>query len=595
METDVTIAKPDASTALLPSASSASSFSAWLAAAWLACLSVLIFWRLPGVTQFDTDDYLQTKLIPLFSIPHTLSEYLTLMQSRRALLCFYKGFFELNGGNLDQTVLILVGTYVASAFLLFFLLKRVFSTRAAALGAALYLAQGVKFHSVIAYNAQAYTLVILGFMAILWILTSRLPRLVQCVSVTVIHWITLHFYEILIVTLPIYPIFWLGPALVKKRLPSWRDVLFSAAPAAVTAIHVYLLSLSPTPIWGRNIPADPNYFHKVPFHLVDLLDSGMTQLVGKDHWSTVQQSLGSFVKVDLRADHSLWIPFCISAAAAVAVIFACVRDDSQRAGQKGCAPFTRWAFLASGALIMLATPLIAFPLSLSYVPSRIFSLASLGLAMTIAALLDLLPKRLCKALAVLTIIWVMIEAAMFSDFTRQSISASKVDVEVTKSLLALKDVQLVRGAQVYISLPFNGKIIEYWRIEPPEYYHSRCPARLWAAYDLGLNNIVYSSVMRFPGTNNAWGLRTWADASLKNAPANKLYPFYLDDDGHMHPIGRIELQDGTGRTQRIISTALDGTTSSSILIKATPEKQFAKLFLAWFFNLNCPSLPSNEP
>jgi hypothetical protein len=63
----------------------------------------------------------------------------------------------------------------------------------------------------------------------------------------------------------------------------------------------------------------------------------------------------------------------------------------------------------------------------------------------------------------------------------------------------------------------------------------------------------------------------------------------------MHPIGRIELQDGSGRTQRIISTALDGTTSSSMSIKVPPEKQFAKLFLAWYFNLNCPSLPANEP
>jgi len=559
--------------------------SGWNPVLLLVSFACLIFWRLSGVTQYDSDDYTNTQLIPQLSLPTTIPAYSTFMAGRNYLLWFYKSLYLASNHNLDLLVLAFVGLYAASAILLFACLRRVFSVPAAMIGAALYLAHGAKWHAVLAYNAQAYILVSLAGIGILWALTSNWKRGIQCLFVVPLYWASIHLYEVLIATLPIYPLFWLGPSLVKKRLPRRQDLVYSAIPFAITALHVHLLSLSPAPLYRRYNPAlGEEGWQSVAAHAQDLIASGASKLIGPDHVQLVQQCVQSFFRYDLRADHSLWIPLVL-ACAATGVLCGrlCVCQVVPASGSR----FTHWCVLISGLILAFAGPLIALPLN--DIPSRIMILPTLGFAFALAAVADLVPwKPAFRAMVIVIPILCLVEAVAFSDIVRQLMSGAEVDKKITQGFLNMRSLHLVPGARVFVSLPFNEKRMNYWRVEPPVYYNTAFPTRLWAAYSLGTKAVTYASVMRYPTMSQPWGVYTWTKAQLQSAPPRMVYPFYLDETGKMRGITQVSFLNKQGRPEEVFCTGLNGQLSKEDSLVVATRPDVATQPWCW---LNCSDRP----
>jgi hypothetical protein len=551
----------------------------------LVSFAILIFWRLPGVTQFDSDDYTNTQLVPNLPLPTTVSAYVEFVAGRRYLLWLYKSLYLLSQHNLDLLVLSFVGLYIASAILLFACMRRVFSVPAAMIGSSLYLAHGAKWHAVLAYNAQAYILVSIAGIAIFWILTSNWRRGIQCLLCVPIYWASIHVYEVLMVTMPIYPLFWLGPDLLKKRWPRWQDLVYSAVVFAVTALHVFWLSLTPSPLWQRYNPSlGTQSWQTTVAHAQDLLVSGASKLVGADHVGMLGQSCQSFFQFDLRADHSLWIPLilaCLATAVLCSRLLVC---------QIAPAPGTRLTHatvLIAGLILAFAGPLIALPLA--DLPSRIMILPTLGLGFAVAAMADLAPwPAVFRAAVIIVPGLCLAEAVAFSDIVRQLISASEVDKQITQDLVAMKSLHIPKGSRIFMSLPFQEKRLKYWRIEPPVYYNTQFPARLWAAFSLGTKAVTYSSVMRYPKMSQPWGVYTWSKAQLRSAPPSMVYPFYLDECGKMRGVTRVSFLDKRGKTETELLTGLNGQLSKedSMVVAIGPDT--ATQPWCW---MNCPDRP----
>jgi len=562
----------------------------------LASFSALIFWRVPGVTQYDSDDYWVTFKLTKLILPHDLESYIAFIGGRNFNLYYLQNMFELGKHNTDALTLCGIALFAASTAALYFCLKRTLSAPAALVGAALFLAHGVKWHPILTWNAQGYIPVVFTAVLIFAVLTSRTKRGVQCAILAPIYWASLHMYEILLLLVPLFPLFWLGPSIAKKRMPAWQDLAYSCIPIAITAAHVFMLSRAPKPLWHRNLAMDPDYFSKIPQHVVQLFANGVSQIAGKEHFGNLIISLRNFFRYDVKTDHSLWFAFALCIAS---VIISCTLArkpavaNLAQSTSTNHQPFFRWALLLSGLFLAAIGPLLALPCTLEWVPSRLLFLPSLGFAIFVATALELFARpRIYKVSIAIALIACLIEAIAFANITQQMITASDLDKRISSGLKAIEQLHLRPGDQIFISLPHQERRHTYWRIEPPAFYHSPYPSRLWAAYNIGIKGVKYSSVMRFPGMQEPWGLNTWVQGSLQLATAERLYPFYMTDEGEIIPITTVNMTDLSGRFEKAVPMALNTVLPASRrYVLSAKQDQFTQ---PWCWNMNCP-VPATLP
>jgi hypothetical protein len=247
--------------------------------------------------------------------------------------------------------------------------------------------------------------------------------------------------------------------------------------------------------------------------------------------------------------------------------------------------------LLSGLMILFGSPFLAIPCTLETIPSRLLFVPIFGLSIAVASAIDMIPKRMQKSVFAVALCLCLVEGIAFSDVVRQLLSASAVDKSIAEQLQAMKSLHLRQGDQIFISLPFDERRMKYWTIEPPLFYHSPYPARLWNAFDTGIKGVKYSSVMRYPKMSEPWGLHTWTEGSLQLASPSRLFPFYMDEVGRVHAISRVELIDPkTHSTITIITGLSSQPASTATTYRVTPD--VATQPRCW--NVNCP-VPQDLP
>ncbi len=234
---------------LAPSLHASSGFIAFCSSIWpcllLASFALLIFWHLPGATSYEGDDYLQTKIFPLFKRPTDLDSYMFFIRGRGFLPWSYKAIYLAVGQNFNTAVYGFVGLYLAVTMGFYLTLRRFLSVPAALGGALIFLCHCAKYHAILAYNAQIYSIVIACGLLILNVMISKLPQFAKAVITTLLYWVSIHFYEILMVVVPIFPVLWLGPSLSKRRMPPLSCIVASLLPIIATPIHICLLNPAP--------------------------------------------------------------------------------------------------------------------------------------------------------------------------------------------------------------------------------------------------------------------------------------------------------------------------------------------------------------
>jgi len=519
----------------------------------LCSLSALIFWGVSGILAFELDDYLQTKLYSSGSFPVDIPGYVRFLGNDRGVLHWsYFSLWKLASNNLDLPFCGFVGLYVLSAYALYFVLRRSLSPTPSLIGALLYLSQFAKFRAVIIYNAQIYIAVTSCAILFLYVLTSRLSRRIQAAIVLPLYWLSLHFYEILIVCVPIMTLAWTVPNICKTKKFSWRDFGFGVAPWLITGFHVAVLSLGKALLWQRN-PADSTNIQTLFPNLCGLFGLSLSQLIGPLHLHVGFQSIPLFFEFDLRHNHHLAVPLVASVLSLLAVSIGvwkygkCAEKPSLK--QK--------AIAVCGLYLALFSSLIIIAEYAHEVPGRILMLPCFGLALAVAALLEMVRKDLhFKIAATVALVWCAAESIAFADIVQQHESAMATENRITSQICSLKPFKVQQGQQLFISYPFQDRK-RYWHESEPRYFQY-APIGLWAAYDLGFDKIGFANKMRSATSLEPLGMNLWLSRQLGSKTGSMLVPFYLDDKDQLKAITVISLLDGNGRTVRTIHTALDG-------------------------------------
>jgi hypothetical protein len=553
-----------------------SSLKSFFSASWpfllFASFALLIFWHLPGGTCYEGDDYLQTKIYPLFKLPTNLDSYMTFIRGRAFLPWAYKVIYLAVGRNFNTAVYAFVAVYLAVAAGFYLTLRRFLSIPAALAGSLILLCHCAKYHAILAYNAQIYSIVIACAILILNVMISKLPRLAQSLIATLLIWVSIHFYEILMVLVPIFPAVWLGPSLIKRRFPSFSNIVASLLPILAAGTHICLLSFAQHPLWARN-GDQPSRLLELPQGILNLFLCGSSTIFGAVHWDTLKRCTGNFFKFDVRADHSLWFPLALAMLTTIGTVWLVYRN-------KLVPPTTEnrkliVCMFSIGLYLLLLGPLIGLPVSTTEVASRLLYLPVLGLALAVAAAIDLIGNaRVYRCAVSLLLVCCLAEAITFADVVQQYIDAAKLDQSLTQQILSLE--RLKPGAHLFMSLPFNNKKIDYWRQGLPAYYCCGTPIRLWEAASLGLDKITYYAVMREPTNLHSNGLYPWLKDALKKYPEGDLYPFYLDDKQKLHVLTKVELVSKYSEPERTVRTGFNGTKygSAAMVMKIDQDLRY---------------------
>ncbi len=520
----------------------------------LACFCLLIFWGVKGMLYFEPDDYSQTAYYFAPPFPTNFSEYVRFVCADRGFLHWaYHAIHEVAGHSFDAPVCFFCGLFGASSLYLYYVLRRFTSRPSALIGALLYLCLSSKYRAITAYNAELYIPIVISTIVFLHVMTSRLPRIAQCAIVTPIFWLTLHFYEILIVLVPIFSCAWLAPSLRRKKLPDFGDITCALLPWLVTLFHLSLLSTSKSPIWQRH---DHTSLTNLPHDLWTLFCLSLDQNFGSVHWRRISTYPINFFKFDLHADHFLWIPTIAISVCAVLALWIVWSKDRGAAASEAADPnhrvfqkamTTNFAVFAVGMYLALFSSLVAIGEFTREVPSRLLLLPGLGYGLALATGLQLVRKHWSfRPLFTMALAWCIVESLTFANIIQQHISLFQVDQQITEKIVALKWFNLEQRHKLFISLPYTNKKGTYWLEEEPSYY-SCFPLLLWSHYRLPFSNGTYEYAMRNVNSLQATGMYVWLTRELKHSNPSDLCTFYLDDKGDLRPITKVKvvtLRDG---------------------------------------------------
>lgn len=496
--------------------------------------------------RVDPDDYYQTAFYATPPLPTNFSEYVLFLQSDRGFLHWaYHAMYSATGNNFDPLVRFFCCLFAASSMYMYYMLTRFTSKPAALAGSLLYLCLASKYWAITIYNAELYIPIVVCAMVFLHVMTSRLPRIAQCAIITPIYWLTLHFYEILIVLVPVFFCAWLGPSFRRRKLPSLSDLVCALVPALVTLFHVSLLATSKLPLWERQSHTS---LTRLPHHLWKVFILSLDKNFGAVHWHRISIFPVNFFRFDLPAHHLLWIPLIavfVSSTVALWIVWSkhCetkTDDEVKNQNEKTL----NLAVFAAGMYVALFASLVFAGEYNGEIPSRLLLLPGLGFGLSVATGLQLLRKHWSfRPLFTVALAWCMIEALTFANIVQQLISAYQVDREITEKIVALKSFNLNERQKVFISLPFNDRTGTDWLETAPSYY-SQYPFLLWSNYHLPLSKDQYQFSIRKVGTVPATGLYLWLTHTLKHCKPSDLCPFYLDDQGKLWPITKVNVVTG---------------------------------------------------
>lgn len=546
----------------------------------LIAIVLFLFYHVNYSFGYEGDDYVQTIVyhivykrdVNCFSLTYAVKHYFDLMVTRGYLGYFYCWFFELCNGAIETCRMILISLFTTSGFLLFFCLKRRLSLVAATVGALFYLVYFGKYHAIIAYNAEAYIFDLVIFIVILSILLSDMRYIIQAIVIGFLLWISLHFYEVLMITLPIYPLFWVF--LRYKEKINWRHLMYAAIPCAVVGVHIFLLSRNPiSPIWMRRCINDQVC---VKFSLVKLLliafHNGLTTVVGWVHFNTLEKLVANFFTIDI-IEQPLLLTFLFGLIL-LSAFFIWLNYKQEKFIAINNKP-SRYCILLiiTGAYLAGFAPIMASVIGLN-MPSRLTFLPSLGVAILLAGLIDVCYKYkwLRQILIILFFSFSLFEAIGFCDIIRQAQSADEYDHSIINKMLSLQNVKIENGGSIFLSLSRHEKTFKnYWTmgpINPSMETGVNGVAWIWRAYHLPIDTIKYVAAARDPGISFEPEFGKWFQKN-RHLASSKLYPFVIADNGQIKAITKIKIVDNFGGINKTISTALDEkvTAKQAIVIR----------------------------
>ena len=381
---------------------------------------------------------------------------------RAFLTPFYTLIYWINGENTRRTHLFDFALLVLSALLLYIVLTKILGAAPAIMAAMFYLAYTGKHETVTWMSAAAYLIAANVLFLSIWVAISDwFGAWTKAALIAFLNFFNVLFCEILIVVAPLYPLFyWLHCRLSGRRVQP-RALAATFLPLLMFLFHVTVIYVT-TPkdallLWQRGTKR-PNMSQGsyVLSQLWSAFQKTFTSAVGTDHYSLLQQGIGTF---RTHVPHTIAMELELLGVGAGVLLLLWVspviRFEKAIVVPLGIA----------GIYLLLFSALPGFGTITTLMPSRLLTLPGIGLALLAGVAvswgLSWQVPLARYAIPAIVLAATMIEAASMNSILYEHQTSWHYDQRIRTQLLA-SGIHQQEGDTIFISLP-DPPQESFWR------------------------------------------------------------------------------------------------------------------------------------
>jgi len=455
-------------------------------ASWaaIAIMGWFIFSSTDGNITVQGDDVFFIARVKPFSL-----NYFKEIPGRGYLTPFYTLVFDLCGRNTQYTHIFYFTVFALSGCIWYVVLRKILGARAALVGAMFYLAYAGKHETITWISAGAYLIIATVFFLSVWIALSRLNRnpWTAALAITGLNWVAVHLCELLIVAAPLYPVCYWTHARLSGRRPQRAALAATFLPLAMFLTHAGLIYLNTPkgapPLWlrGVNARADAGVLMRAAGNALRI---SARASVGSDHADLVRHGVKGFLRY---VPGSRWKLAMLVLSGTLAAWVLLWQRQKPPAGN-GLSRAVVVTVLIAGIYLTFLSPLVGSMQFALFMPSRMLTLAGVGLSL-LAALLAAVLTSASRARAVLTLpvlLLVGAEAMTMNSILYEHQTSWAYDSRIREQLLA-SGIRPRLGDTIYLSLP-EHPLQTYWRTGFSQFEGGHAQVLLVLDYGMLLGN-----------------------------------------------------------------------------------------------------------
>lgn len=549
----------------------------WLLVLHLLCIglfSAFLVWGLQGKTPINGDDVRVLRKVELNSIANKY-DYLRWTRSRYHVLAVLESNYQAAGQNIDRANLIWLATYVVSSFAAYAYLRKVFCPGVALIGAIFYLCYSSKFEPLTWWSAGAYTTVWLSFFCLLTVLESKAKYAARAVGISLIVLISLYVYEVLVVLTPVFSAILLLRR--KREVLSLRprDWLLGMLPVIVVLVHVITLATATTPLYLNN-----RELNRLPIanRVVSGFTSAIDSTIGPKHAQAVKAAVHAFDGHYKQDFPFLQILLFFSVGVTAVVWLLSLRWSSEFVAS----PTTLLEHASIGLVALFLSASIGFVSNQYVTPSRLTGVPSIGLMISICAILEWIfcaARRfsgrlrftligLVSALSVVAMLYSAREVKAFTSMLRQAGEVHDFDLRIANKIKAIHPL-VSKGEEIFVRTPrAQSEVVGRWTNFWSGFNSGRADETLWYLYDVDPGNIRFTCSPYLDGGESArmqQVVEGWNSRGTIN-----VFPFYVNENGDVFAIEKLKLTNPAGQVLKSLdfSSRFSNLPSSSKVTQA---------------------------
>jgi hypothetical protein len=496
-------------------------------------LAWLIFYNSRG--EFPIQGDCVVALEPAYSLEASLTRsVLSSLRARAFLPTSQNILYHWFGDSYAKVEVLFVILFLLSAILWYAVLRHLFNGTAALLGALFFLGYAGKYETLTWFAAGMYVVVMLLCVLIFGATRLQITPWLQLLLICSLLWLSLVWYEVLVMLLPVFPIIYLGRCVIEKRRPRAAEWALAFVPAIPVLFHVLILAGAKNPIWTRAKP-DVSYY-SLPLQEKVVLGFGnaLHQSFGQAHFDQVAHGVDSFFRHVVPANPAILGLFVTATLGLTGMVLL----GGTKAPVKK--PPGHHLYGIAGLYIALFAGTIAFVLG-PFVPSRMTFLPSFGLSLVLAYLAH---AALVGSMTnnhrggMLALQWITVgaiaslclaECLTLSSIVKQAEAARAFDQAITDQIYEIQP-GIPQGSEVFVTMavPVHSRS-GFWRDVASSYQYGNAYAPLWYKYRSGVNQITYSNAVRSPQDPPDEGFYRLAER-YANMDRRRVFPFVVNED-----------------------------------------------------------------
>ena len=493
----------------------------------------LIFYNSRG--EFPIQGDCVVALEPAYSLEASLTRsVLSSLRARAFLPTSQNILYHWFGDSYAKVEVLFMILFLLSAILWYAVLRHLFNGTAALLGALFFLGYAGKYETLTWFAAGMYVVVMLLCVLIFGVTQLQITPWLQLLLICSLLWLSLVWYEVLVMLLPVFPIIYLGRCVIEKRRPRAAEWALAFVPAIPVLFHVLILAGAKNPIWTRAKPDVSYYSLPLQEKVVLGFRNAFHQSFGQAHFDQVAHGVDSFFRHVVPANPAILGLFVIATLGLTGMVLL---GGTKATAQK---PPGHHLYGIAGLYIALFAGTITFVLG-PFVPSRMTFLPSFGLSLVLAYLAYAVLVGSMTSNhrgGMLALQWITVgaiaslcvaECLTLSSIVKQAEAARAFDQAITDQIYEIQP-GIPQGSEVFVTMtvPAHSRS-GFWRDVASSYQFGGAFAPLWYKYRSGVNQITFTNAVRSPQDPPDAGFHRLAE-QYSTTDRSRVFPFVVNED-----------------------------------------------------------------